>query len=257
MIRKGLVLAAGGGTRLRPLTLAMPKEMVRVGTKPVIEHAIDVLKVGGIKDILVVVGRKKEAIMDYLGSGERLGVDICYKIQEEPTGTAHAVHLGKDFVQGETFAVIYGDDYLKPYNVARDVVRFHERKKADVTIVLHPVKDPQRFGIVKINSEGRVLGMVEKPTLKEAKPYRAGDGYLSVAGMLVLSPAIFKYIEKTKPGRGDEVWLTDSIRLMWKNGHKIYGYLFKGTRYEIGTFEALIEADKHEVGSASKRARLD
>jgi len=255
MIRKGMVLAAGGGTRLRPLTLAMPKEMVRVGTKPVIEHAINVLKAGGIKDILVVIGRKKEAIMDYLGSGERLGVDICYKIQEEPTGTARAVQLGKDFIRNEPFAVIYGDDYLKPYAVAREVVRFHDMKKADVTMVLHPIKDPRRFGVVKVNGVGRVQGMVEKPSLKEAKPYQVGGSYLSIAGMLVLSPAIFKYIEKTRPGRGGELWLTNSIEMMWKAGYRVYGYLFKGTRYEVGTFEAMIEADKHEVASLLGRGK--
>ena len=93
MIKKAVVLAAGKGTRLMPLTLAMPKEMIRVGTKPVIEHAIEVLKAGGIRDVLIIVGRKKEAIMDYLGSGERLGVNIYYRIQEEPKGSAHSRSL--------------------------------------------------------------------------------------------------------------------------------------------------------------------
>jgi dTDP-glucose pyrophosphorylase len=93
--KEAIVLAAGKGTRLLPLTLAMPKEMIRVGTKPVIEHAIEVLKAGGIKEILVIVGRKKEAIIYYLGSGERVNLKIYYRIQEEPKGSAHAVYQGK------------------------------------------------------------------------------------------------------------------------------------------------------------------
>lgn len=246
MIRKAVILAAGKGTRLMPLTLAMPKEMIRIGVKPVIEHVIEVLKAGGIKDILIIVGRKKEAIMDYLGSGERLGVNIYYRIQDEPKGTAHAVYYGKDFVGSEDFAVMYGDNYFKPYETMRDVIRFHENKKADVTLVLHPVNDPRRFGIVKIDRKGKVLDMIEKPTFEEAESYRTDDVYLNIAGLLVLKSVIFDYIEKTKPGKEGEIWLTDAIKSMRRNGHKIFGLIFTGTRYDIGTFESLKKADAME-----------
>lgn len=246
MVKKAIVLAAGKGTRLRPLTLAIPKEMIRVGAKPVIEYAIDVLNAGNIKDILIIVGRKKEAILDYLGSGERLGVNICYKIQEDLKGTAHAVYQGKDFVGNEDFAVIYGDNYLKPYRFMKDVLKFHEEKKADATLVLHPVKDPRRFGVVKIDGKGRVLGIAEKPSLAKAKPYKVKGAYLNIAGLLVLNPIVFDYIKKTKPGKNKEIWLTDSIELMRKEGRKIYALMFKGTRYDIGTFESLKEADRLE-----------
>lgn len=246
MIKKAVILAAGTGTRLRPLTLAIPKEMIRVGTKPVIEHAINVLRAGGIKEILVVVGRKKEAILDYLGSGERLGVNISYKIQEELKGTAHAVYQGKNFVGNEDFVVIYGDNYLKPYEVMREIVNFHEEKKADATLVLHPLKDPSRFGIVKTDANNKVLRIIEKPSIEDAKPYKIGDIYLGIAGLLVLRPTVFDYIERTKSGKDGEIWLTDSVELMRKNKTTVYAFVFKGTRYDIGTFESLREADKLE-----------
>ena len=246
MIKKAIILAAGKGTRLRPLTLAIPKEMIRVGMKPVIEHAINVLRAGGIEKILVVVGRKKEAILGYLGSGERLEADILYKIQEELKRTAHAVYQGKDFVSNEDFVVIYGDNYLKPYEVMREIVKFHEEKKADATIVLHPVKDPRRYGIVKIDTDNKVLGIIEKPTLQEAKSYKVGDNYLIIAGLLILKPIIFDFIKRTKPGKDNEIWLTDSIELMRKSGYKVCAFLFKGARYDIGTFESLKEADRLE-----------
>lgn len=246
MIRKAVILAAGKGTRLSPLTLAIPKEMIRVGTKPVIEHAINVLKAGGIEKILVVVGRKKEAILDYLGSGERLGVDISYRIQEELKGTAHAVYQGRDFIGNEDFAVIYGDNYLKPYDVMEEILRFHEEREADATLVLHPVKDPRRFGVVKIDADGKVFGMIEKPTLEEAETFKVGGDYLSIAGLLILKPIIFDFIGRTKLGKDDEIWLTDSVELMRGGGHKVYAFLFKGARYDIGTFESLVEADKLE-----------
>lgn len=246
MIKKAIVLAAGKGTRLRPLTLAIPKEMIRVGTKPVIEHAINVLKAGGIREILVVVGRKKEAILDYLGSGERLGVDISYKIQDELKGTAHAVYQGKDFIGNEDFVVIYGDNYLKPYEIMKEIVKFHEEKRADATLVLHPVKDPRRFGIVKIDADNKVLRIIEKPTLEEAEPYKVWDEYLNIVGLHILKPAIFDFIERTKLGKDNEIWLTDSVELMMGGGHKVYAFLFKGVGYDIGTFKSLIEADRLE-----------
>jgi glucose-1-phosphate thymidylyltransferase len=246
LIKKAIILAAGKGTRLMPLTLAMPKEMIRVGIKPVIEHAIEVLKAGGIREILIIVGRKKEAVMDYLGSGERLGVDIYYRIQEEPKGSAHAVYYGREFIGSEDFVVMYGDNYFKPYNAIKDVIGFHGSRNADATLLLHPVKDPSRFGIVKINEKKQVLGIIEKPTLEKAKSYRIDDDYLTIAGLLVLKNTIFDFIENTKPGINDEIWLTDSVELMRKNGGRIYGYPFRGLRYDIGTFEALKEADKME-----------
>jgi len=246
LIRKAIILAAGKGTRLIPLTLAMPKEMLRVGVKPVIEHAIEVLKAGDISDILIIVGRKKEAIMDYLGSGERLGVNIYYRIQEEPKGSAHAVYYGKDFIGSEDFVVMYGDNYFKPYDTIKDVIKFHVNRNADATLLLHPVKNPSRFGIVKINERNEVLGIIEKPTLEKAKSYRTNGSYLTIAGLLLLKEEIFNFIENTKPGINDEIWLTDSVELMRKNGYRTYGYLFRGMRYDIGTFDSLKEADKME-----------
>ncbi len=246
MIEKAIVLAAGRGTRLKPLTRAIPKELIRVGLKPTIEHVIEVLRAGGIEKILVIVGRKKESVIDHLGSGERLGVDIYYRVQEEPKGTAHAVLQGKGFIGSDAFVVMYGDNYLKPYQTMKDILAFHQSREADVTLVLHPVDDPRRFGIVKIDTAGAVLGMVEKPTIEAAESYSLNGRYLNIAGLLVFKNIIFDYIEKTRPGKNNEYWLTDSVELMRRNGSRVLGYVFEGTRYDIGTFESLLEADRLE-----------
>ena len=246
MIRKAIVLAAGKGSRLMPLTLAMPKEMIRVGVKPIIEHVIEVLKAGGIKEILIIVGRNKEAIMNYLGSGERLGVELYYRIQERPEGSACATYLGREFVGSEDFVLAYGDNYFKPYDAIRDVLRVHSECEACITLLLDWVDDPTRFGLVKLDQDGRVLAMVEKPSVKEAKLYRSNGGYLSIGGLLVLKPDIFDAIKKTKKGKNGEVWLTDSVELLRNCGRRIYGCEFHGTRYDIGTFESLKEADRIE-----------
>lgn len=253
MIKKGIVLAAGKGTRLEPLTRAIPKEMIRVGLKPVIEHVIEVLKAGGVEEILVVVGRKKESIMDHLGSGEMLGVNLYYRVQEEPKGTAHAVLQGKGFVGGDDFVVMYGDNYFKPYGAMEDIQVYHESCGADATVVLYPVEDPTRFGIVKIDDEGNVLGLVEKPDLDEAEAFKSGGRFLNIAGLMVLRNEIFDYIEKTEPGVNGEIWLTDSVELMRQSGRKVMGFVFDGVRYDIGTYESLIEADRLEHSERTKK----
>jgi len=216
LIRKAIVLAAGKGTRLYPLTLAIPKEMIRVGTKPVIEHVIEVLKAGAIKEILIIVGRNKEAIMNYLGSGKRLGVDIYYRIQEAP------------------------------YNAINKLLKMHTEKKAESTILLNKVKDPSRFGLVKIDNNNQIISIIEKPSIKQSENFKINSGFLSIAGLLILKNSIFDFIKKTKPGLNKETWLTDSVELLRQDKKNVFGYELKGTRYDIGTFEALKEADRIE-----------
>lgn len=249
MIKKAIVLAGGKGTRLMPLTQAMPKEMIRVGLKPVIEHVVDALRTGGIDQILVIVGRKKESIIDHLGSGTRLNVDIYYKVQDEPKGTAHAVLQGKNFIDSDGFVVIYGDNYFKPYTFVQEILEFHILSSADVTLATYPVTDPERYGIVKLNKVGKVIEMIEKPSIEEAESYQAEGKYQAIAGLLVFNNEIFEYIKETKIGKNNEYWLTDTVELMRRDSKKVMGYLLQGKRYDVGTFESLIEADQYELES--------
>lgn len=245
-IKKAIVLAGGKGSRLMPLTQAMPKEMIRIGQKPVIEHVIEALKVGGIEEVLVVVGRKKEIIMDHLGSGVRLGVDIFYKIQEEPLGTAHALLQGERFVDKD-FVLMYGDNYFKPPEAINQILHFHELMNADATLAVYPVDDPRMYGIVKGNEKNEVTGIIEKPTLEEAKEYKINDFYYDIAGLMVLKKDIFDCIRKTVKLTNCELCLTDSVEVMRKNGYKILAYpLHAVVRYDTGTFESLIKAEKYE-----------
>ncbi|WGI18131.1 nucleotidyltransferase family protein [Methanonatronarchaeum sp. AMET-Sl] len=242
MVERAVIPAAGKGTRLKPITDAIPKEMIRVGRKPTIEHVLTVLKKGGIEKVLIIVGRKKSAIIDYLGSGERLGIDVYYRVQEKPKGTAHAISLAEDFIQND-FVIMYGDNYITPYNTMEDIINYHEQKNSQGTLVLDKVEDPRRFGIVDIDQKGKVHGMIEKPTMEEAKPYKRNDHWLNIAGLMVMNPKIFDYINQINPGKQGELWLTDAIEKMRKKENKLYGYIFNGTRYDIGTFESLKKAD--------------
>ena len=246
-ITKAVVPAAGKGKRLEPLTLSIPKEMIRVGTKPVIEHVLDGLKMGGIKDILIITGWKKGAILDYVGSGERLGINAYYRVQEEQKGIAHAIQHAKDWIgKDEDFVVTYGDNYFKPDTVMKDVLKFHKEKGGAATLVLHPIEDPRRFGVVKIDESGKVIGMIEKPTWEQAEEYKSNGVYYNIAGMIIVNAKVFEFIEKTTPGANNELQFTDSLELMRKAGHPMYGFVFNGLRYDIGTFESIRLADKQE-----------
>lgn len=248
MVKKAIVPAAGEGSRLKPITDAIPKEMIRVGKKPAIEHVLNVLKAGGVEDVLLIVGRKKHALMDYLGSGERLDLSIYYRVQEEPKGTAHAISLGEDFIgEDEDFCIMYGDNYITPYETMREIVDFHDEKNGAGTLVLNPVDDPRRFGIVDVDENMQIHGMIEKPSMEEAEPFKLNDHWLNIAGLMIVNSMLFDYIRKTEPGKKGERWLTDSIELMREDSNDFYGYEFTGKRFDIGTFESLKEADELEI----------
>ncbi len=247
MVKKAIVLAAGEGTRLKPMTDAIPKEMIRVGKKPAIEHVLEVLRAGGIEDVLIIVGWKKHALLDYLGSGQRLGLKIYFRMQEEARGTAHAVSLGDDFIGDDDFVVMYGDNYITPYDTMKDIVELHKENNSRGTLVLNPVEDPRRFGVVKMDENNQIHGMIEKPTWDEAEPYRVDGQWLNIAGLMILGSEIFHHIKQTVPGKKGELWLTDSIELMRRDGNDMYGYVFQGKRFDIGTFESLREADRLEM----------
>ena len=131
---KGLIPAAGRGARLEPITLAIPKELLMVGDKAIIEYVIDAMKQVGITEITIVVGWRKHAILDYLGSGERLGVKLTYVVQDKRDGLAKAVSAGKHINHDEPFLVVLGDNFFYPKTFLQDILSFHEKNTADATI---------------------------------------------------------------------------------------------------------------------------
>jgi glucose-1-phosphate thymidylyltransferase len=169
-------------------------------------------------------------------------VSISYEIQKTPDGTAFAVRLGRNFVEDEDFAVMYGDNFFRPIEVFKRVNEFHERNHADATIVLKPVKEPSKYGIAKTDKEGQILKIIEKPSLEEAKDYWNGGCYFGMMGLLLLKPLIFDFIEITPHGKNGETWLTDSVEIMRNSGHKVQGFKFEGYAEDIGTYESLINA---------------
>ena len=125
MSMKGLIPAAGIGTRLEPITLAIPKELLMVGDKAIIEYVINAMKMAGITEIAIVVGWRKHAILDYLGSGKRLGVKLTYVVQDKRDGLGKAVFSGEHIIGKEPFLVVLGDNFFYPKTFLKDILTFH------------------------------------------------------------------------------------------------------------------------------------
>jgi dTDP-glucose pyrophosphorylase len=244
---KGVILAAGKGTRLQPLTYAIPKEMVHVCGKPLIQHAVDLLKLGGVDNFIVVVGENKSAILDYLKDGKWNGVDVSYRFQTELNGNAKAVYIAKPLInKGETFVATFGDEIIEPKeNVVKDLLGLHRKMKASCTLGLSPVDDPQRYGIVKVDKAGRILEVMEKPSKPEdLARLKSGSEYLGVNGVFVFQPEIFEYTDKIKPGIKGEYYLVDAIRMMVSEGLPCYAVIHRGIYRDVGTHEALLATEK-------------
>ena len=234
---KGLIPAAGMGTRLGAITLAIPKELLMVGDKACIGHVVEAFKLAGITDITIVVGWRKHAILDYFGSGKRLGVNITYIVQDERNGLAKAVECGKNAINHNSFAVILGDNFFYPKTFLTDLIEFHNEKNSECTVGVTPMKDVSSYGVIKPKDE-RVIDIVEKPKQKDA------PSNLACAGIYVFKPSIFDAIKKTKPDANNEYQLTDSIKLLIEEKKPIFFKELKGKHIDIGSLERLRMANK-------------
>jgi len=167
---KAVVMAGGEGTRLRPLTSNQPKPMVPIVGKPCMEHILELLRTHGLTDVIVTVAFLPQAIRGYFGSGESLGMQVGYSVEESPLGTAGSVrNAGRQL--DDTFLVISGDA-LCDLDLTR-LVEFHREKQASVTIGLKSVPNPLEFGIVVTDGEGRVERFLEKPSWGRSSPTRS------------------------------------------------------------------------------------
>jgi glucose-1-phosphate thymidylyltransferase len=221
---KGIILAGGTGSRLRPITHTGPKQLIPIANKPVIEYALDDLIEAGITDIAVVLGNKgREAIQDHFGDGSTFGVDITYIVQGEPLGLAHAVGCAREFVGDEAFVVYLGDDLMKG-GIAELVDGFDPEEYA-AGIGVQAVDDPSRYGIVD-TEDGDVIGLVEKPDDPPSD--------LALIGVYVFTPAIFPRIEALEPSWRGELEITEAIQNLLDDGHRIQSHVVHGWWKDAG-----------------------
>lgn len=255
-IRKAVIPAAGFGTRFLPETKAMPKEMLPIVDKPTIQYIVEEIKASGIEQILIISGHAKRAIEDHFDSSPELeqhlyesgkmdllkevrqvaSVKIHYTRQQYMRGLGDAILCAKEFMDGEPFGVILGDDVV--YNGSGEPALkqlISQYDKTGGTIIGCQLVRPEQvssYGIINgTPTENpdllKVKNMIEKPSIEEA-PSR-----FAALGRYVITPEVFKILEQTKPGKGGEIQLTDALRVMAKNGN-VYAYNFKGKGYDTG-----------------------
>ncbi len=273
-VAKAVVPAAGLGTRFLPATKAQPKEMLPVVDRPAIHYIAEEVDACGIRDLLIVTGRGKRAIEDHfdraielerlleetgnprLGELQRLldRLQVFYVRQGTPRGLGHAIACAERHIDQEDFAVLLPDDlFLSPEPALAQLIRVAQRLDAPVVAVVGvPDADISRYGVVAAGEEVqpgvfRVLDMVEKPKAEDA-PSRLG-----VVGRYVLPPEIFGHLNRTQPGAGGEIQLTDALRALCR-ARPVYAVMLNGERYDIGEPLGLLRA---QIGFALRRPDLE
>lgn len=231
---KGIVLAGGTGSRLRPITHTGPKQLVPVANKPVMQYGIEDLREAGIDDIGVVLGNKgRKAIQKFLGNGSDFGVDITYIVQGRPLGLAHAAGCARTFVGDEDFVMYLGDNILK--RGIRTFVESFQSGEYGAGIALQEVDNPHQFGIADVDETGAVQRLVEKP---DAPPSN-----LALIGIYVFSPQIFSAIERIEPSWRGELEITDAIQVLLDENVAIDAHIVDGWWKDTGKPEDILDAN--------------
>jgi mannose-1-phosphate guanylyltransferase/phosphomannomutase len=184
---KAVIMAGGKGTRLKPLTNDIPKPLVKIIDRPVMEHILELLKTHGITDIAVTLGHMSQSIIDYFGNGENFGVSLTYFIEDSPLGTAGSVKATQNFVS-EDFLVISGDAFT---NIdLTNAIRYHFAKDSIFTLIAQPHQRPEGLGVLEVDYDNKVIDFVEKP--QQIKPSLINTGiYIINKGILELIPEGF------------------------------------------------------------------
>ena len=230
---KGVILAGGRGTRLWPITKVVSKHLLPVGEHPVIFYPIMTLKNAGIRDILVVCGSEHtQQYMEVLGSGKDLGVHFSYTIQREPGGIAQGLGLARSFADGESVALILGDNIFGD-DLYGAVKKFSNKDKGGL-VVLKQVPDPKRFGVASFRKNGSIKNVVEKPKNPLTN--------WAVTGFYLYDNRVFDVIKTLKPSARGEYEITDVNNWYIKEGAMDF---FKAKKFWIdaGTFESLHQAN--------------
>lgn len=228
---KALLLAAGEGTRLRPLTLDRPKPMLPIGGRPMLEYLVHLLRRHGIYELAINLHHKPEAIVNHFGDGRRFGVSIAYSPEPQLLGSAGTAKQLDWFFGNEPFLVMYGD-VLANVNLSALIV-WHQAHRSDATMVLYEVEDPTRCGMVELSADQRITRFVEKPARE------AVSGNLANAGIYVVEPHILTLIPHGKPTD----FGGDVFPIALERGFGLYGANLPGYLLDIGSPERFAQAE--------------
>lgn len=233
-VRRAMLLAAGRGTRMRELTLDLPKPMLPVRGKPILEHIVDGLQSAGIQEILIVVGYRAEVVTDHFGDGSSRGLRIAYEHQVTQDGTGRVVELGRDFCGSEGFILSYGDILIEPENYGA-LARLGEEEA--IVSVKHS-EDVSKGGAVFVNEAFDLIDLREKPAPGEpTSPWYN-------AGVYLFRPSIFEFTARLEKSVRGEYELTDAIRDLAHSGRRVRAYELAGAWADVRDPEVLADLER-------------
>jgi glucose-1-phosphate thymidylyltransferase len=245
---KGIILAGGSGTRLYPVTQVVSKQLLPVYDKPMVYYPLSTLMLAGIRDILVVsTPQDTPRFEQLLGDGRRWGIRLSYAVQPKPQGIAQAFLVGREFIGADSVALVLGDNIFYG-NELTELLQRASAAKSGATVFAYPVKDPERYGVIEFDAQGKAVGIEEKPKQPKSR--------YAVVGLYFYDNRVVRIAEGLKPSPRGELEITDVNRAYLERGELQALPMGRGMAWlDTGTHETLLEA-AHFIETIERRQGL-
>jgi glucose-1-phosphate thymidylyltransferase len=239
---RGLLLAGGHGTRLRPLTFTGNKHMIPIANRPMLHYGLRLLQEAGIREVGIILGPITEGIREGIGDGHEFGLKVTYLTQGDPKGLAHAVLVAREFLGDEPFLMVLGDNLLE--GGAGPYLEAFRTGRPSAVVGAVPVRDPGRYGVVELGPEGQILSLEEKP--------KAPRSNLALIGVYLFTPEVHDVIRELKPSARGELEITDAIRTLNERTARVKVVRLSGWWKDTGQVEDILEANERVLASRAE-----